>query len=72
MAEHFVTRFEHVEPTLRLAELHQALYDADTVFLPRTVVCLHGEEHAKKKRIFAGVFNRPFFRFLLRYPLMCP
>ena len=62
MAEHFITRFEHAEPTLRLPELHQALYDADTLFLPRTVVCLHGEEHRKKKRIFAGVFNRPFFR----------
>ena len=62
MAEHFITRFEHAEPTLRLPDLHQALYDADTLFLPKTVVCLHGQEHMKKKRIFAGVFNRPFFR----------
>ncbi len=62
MAEHFVTEYHDAEQTLRLPDLHQALYDADTVFLPRTVVCLHGEEHARKKRIFAGVFNRRFFK----------
>lgn len=62
MAEHFVNGYRDAEQTLRLPDLHQALYDADTVFLPKTVVCLHGEEHAKKKRIFAGVFNRRFFK----------
>lgn len=62
MAEHFVTTYRDAEQTLRLPDLHQALYDADTVFLPKTVVCLHGEEHAKKKRIFSGVFNRRFFK----------
>lgn len=48
MAEHFITRFEHAEPTLRLPELHQALYDADTLFLPRTVVCLHARNTRKR------------------------
>ena len=62
MTEHFVNAYRDAEQTLRLPDLHQALYDADTVFLPRTVVCLHGEEHQKKKRIFSGVFNRRFFR----------
>ncbi|RVT81768.1 cytochrome P450 [Rhodobacteraceae bacterium CCMM004] len=62
MAEHVVTRYRDAEQTLRLPDLHQALYDADTVFLPRTVVCLHGEDHTKKKRIFSSVFNRRFFR----------
>ena len=62
MGEHFVTRYPDGEATLRLPDLHQALYDADTVFLPRTVVCLHGEAHAAKKRVFAGVFNRRFYK----------
>jgi len=62
MVEHFVTGYRDAEQTLRLPDLHQALYDADTVFLPRSVVCLHGDEHAHKKRIFAGVFNRRFFK----------
>lgn len=62
MVEHFVTQYRAAEQTLRLPDLHQALYDADTVFLPRTVVCLHGEDHARKKRIFASVFNRRFFK----------
>ncbi|MCR9137372.1 MAG: cytochrome P450 [Alphaproteobacteria bacterium] len=62
MPEHFVIDYREAEETLRLPDLHQALYDADTVFLPRTVVCLHGEDHTKKKRIFAGVFNRRFFK----------
>lgn len=62
MTELFVTRYREAEQTLRLPDLHQALYDADTVFLPKTVVCLHGEAHAKKKRVFSGVFNRRFFK----------
>jgi len=62
MSEHFVTAYRDAEKTLRLPDLHQALYDADTVFLPRTVVCLHGEDHARKKRIFSGVFNRRFYK----------
>lgn len=62
MAEHFVTRYADAEATLRIPDLHQALYDADTLFLPRTVVCLHGKEHIEKKRLFMGVFNRTFFR----------
>lgn len=62
MAEYFVNDYRAAEQTLRLPDLHQALYDADTVFLPKTVVCLHGEAHARKKRVFAGVFNRRFFR----------
>ena len=62
MSEHFVTGYRYAEQTLRLPDLHQALYDADTVFLPKTVVCLHGEEHTKKKRIFSSVFNRRFYK----------
>lgn len=62
MTELFVNSYRDAEQTLRIPDLHQALYDADTVFLPRTVVCLHGEDHAAKKRIFSGVFNRRFFR----------
>lgn len=62
MAEHFVTKYADAEATLRIPDLHQALYDADTLFLPTTVVCLHGKEHIEKKRLFMGVFNRTFFR----------
>ena len=62
MSEHFVTGYRDAEKTLRVPDLHQALYDADTVFLPQTVVCLHGEAHSKKKRIFSGVFNRRFYK----------
>ncbi len=62
MSEHFVTRYADAEATLRIPDLHQALYDADTIFLPRTVVCLHGKDHIQKKRLFMGVFNRSFFR----------
>ena len=62
MTEHFITGYREAEQTLRLPGLHQALYDADTVFLHQTVVCLHGDAHAKKKRIFSGVFNRRFYK----------
>ncbi len=62
MSEHFVTRYADAEATLRIPDLHQALYDADPIFLPRTVVCLHGKDHIQKKRLFMGVFNRSFFR----------
>ena len=56
MSEHFVTGYRDAEKTLRVPDLHQALYDADTVFLPQTVVCLHGEAHSKKKTHFFGRF----------------
>ena len=62
MAEHFVTKYADAEATLRIPDLHQALYDADTLFLPTTVVCLHGKKHIDKKRLFMGAFNRTFFR----------
>src|SRR6056297_675302 len=62
MTELFVNTYRDAEQTLRIADLHQALYDADPVFLPRTVVCLHGDDHAVKKRLFSGVFNRRFFK----------
>lgn len=62
MAEHFVNQYDDAEATLRLPNLHQALYDADTLFLPKTVVCLHGQDHDQKKRIFTSVFNRRFFK----------
>ena len=62
MAEHFITGYADAESTLRIRDLHQALYDADTLFLPTTVVCLHGKDHIDKKRLFMGVFNRTFFR----------
>jgi cytochrome P450 len=62
MPEHFVTKNADAEATLRLADLHQALYDADTLFLSTMVACLLGKDHINKKRLFMGVFNRTFFR----------
>ncbi|MDO9525618.1 MAG: hypothetical protein Q7J57_08770, partial [Gemmobacter sp.] len=57
-----VTRFADVEPTLRIPDLMQALYDADPVFLPTTVVVLHGEAHKEKRRAVQSIFTREFFR----------
>ena len=62
MTDHRITGFRDAEAGLKINDLHQALYDADPVFLPRTVVCLHGQEHIKKKRTVMSVFTRKFFR----------
>ena len=62
MNDHRMTRYHEAEAGLRINDLHQALYDADPIFLPRTVVCLHGQEHLKKKRTVMSVFTRKFFR----------
>lgn len=59
---HDVNDFAQVEPTLRLPDLKQALYDGDPVFLPTTVVSLHGEEHKEKRRVVQSLFTREFFR----------
>ena len=62
MTDHRITGYHQAEAGLRINDLHQALYDADPIFLPRTVVCLHGQEHLKKKRTVMSVFTRKFFR----------
>lgn len=60
--QHHVTQFAQVEPALRLPDLKQALYDADPIFLPTTVVALHGDEHKEKRRVVQSLFTREFFR----------
>lgn len=62
MTDHRITGYRDSEAALKIRDLHQALYDADPIFLPRTVVCLHGDEHLKKKRTVMSVFTRRFFR----------
>ena len=59
--QHNVNAFVEVEPALRLPDLKQALYD-DPIFLPTTVVALHGEEHKEKRRVVLSLFTREFFR----------
>lgn len=59
---HPVNAFAHVEPTLRLPDLKQALYDGDPVFLTTAVVSLHGDEHKEKRRVVQSLFTREFFR----------
>lgn len=58
---HHVNEFAQAEPALRLPDLKQALYD-DPIFLPTTVVALHGEEHREKRRVVQSLFTREFFR----------
>ena len=62
MTDHRITDYHAAEAGLKIRDLHQALYDADPIFLPRTVVALHGDEHLKKKRAVMSVFTRKFFR----------
>ena len=60
--QHDVNEFAQVEPALRIPTLKQALYDADPIFLPTTVVALHGDEHKEKRRVVQSLFTREFFR----------
>ncbi|WP_185804969.1 cytochrome P450 [Pontivivens nitratireducens] len=59
---HSVNDYANLEPTLRVPDLKQALYDADPLFLTSTVVSLHGEEHKRKRRVVQSLFTREFFR----------
>lgn len=59
--QHHVNAFAQAEPALRLPDLKQALYE-DPIFLPTTVVGLHGEEHREKRRVVQSLFTREFFR----------
>jgi len=59
---HQINAYPQVEPTLRLPDLKQALYDGDPLFLPTTVVSLHGDEHKEKRRVVQSLFTREFFR----------
>ncbi|MGO4388695.1 cytochrome P450 [Microvirga sp. 2YAF29] len=60
--QHHVNEFAQVEPTLRITDLKQALYDADPIFLTTAVVSLHGDEHKEKRRVVQSLFTREFFR----------
>ncbi|MCB1388676.1 MAG: cytochrome P450 [Rhodobacteraceae bacterium] len=60
--QHRISDYPQVEPTLRLPDLKQALYDGDPLFLPTTVVSLHGDEHKEKRRVVQSLFTREFFR----------
>ena len=62
MTQHRVTAYQNAEATLKIPTLMQALYDADPIFLPQTVVCLHGDAHREKRKAVLSVFTRDFFR----------
>ncbi|RFU14242.1 cytochrome P450 [Rhodobacteraceae bacterium W635] len=59
---HTVNDYANLEPTLRVPDLKQALYEADPLFLTSAVVSLHGDEHKRKRSVVQSLFTREFFR----------
>ena len=63
MATHIVNTYKTAGETLRMPDLRQALYDAGAIFMEKTLVNLHGEEHRKRRNAEAKVLRRDYFRW---------
>ena len=49
MTEHIFTNYNDAANTLRIKDLKQSLYDDGEVIMDQVLVCLHGEEHKKRR-----------------------
>ncbi len=62
MKEFTFTKYEEAVKTLRNNDLMQALYDEGEVIMDKVLVCLHGEEHKKRRKLENKIFTRDTFK----------
>ena len=51
MTEHIFTNYSDAADALRIKDLKQSLYDDGEVIMDQVLVCLHGEEHKKRRKL---------------------
>ena len=51
MAEHIFTDYNDATQALRIKDLKQSLYDDGEVIMDKVLVCLHGDEHKKRRKL---------------------
>jgi len=58
MTEHIFTNYSDAADALRIKDLKQSLYDDGEVIMDQVLVCLHGEEHKKRRKLENKIFTR--------------
>ena len=62
MTEHIFTDYNDATQALRIKDLKQSLYDDGEVIMDKVLVCLHGEEHKKRRKLENKIFTRDVFQ----------
>ena len=62
MKEFNFTKYEEAIKIYRDNNLMQALYDEGEIIMDQVLVCLHGEEHKKRRKVENKIFSRETFR----------
>jgi cytochrome P450 len=62
MAEHIFTDYSDATQALRIKDLKQSLYDDGEVIMDKVLVCLHGDEHKKRRKLENKIFTRDVFQ----------
>ena len=63
MTEHIFNNYDDAVNTLRIKDLKQSLYDDGEVIMDQVLVCLHGEEHKKRRKLENKIFTREVFKY---------
>ncbi|MEC7735129.1 MAG: cytochrome P450 [Pseudomonadota bacterium] len=62
MKEFNFTKYDEAIKIYRDNNLMQALYDEGEIIMDQVLVCLHGEEHKKRRKVENKIFSRETFR----------
>jgi len=62
MKEFNFTKYEDAIKIYREKNLMQALYDEGEIIMDQVLVCLHGDEHKKRRKVENKIFSREIFR----------
>ena len=63
MTEHIFNNYDDAVSTLRIKDLKQSLYDDGEIIMDQVLVCLHGEEHKKRRKVENKIFTREVFKY---------
>ena len=63
MTEHIFNNYNDAVNALRIKDLKQSLYDDGEVIMDQVLVCLHGEEHKKRRKLENKIFTREVFKY---------
>ena len=63
MTEHIFNNYNDAVSTLRIKDLKQSLYDDGEIIMDQVLVCLHGEEHKKIRKLENKIFTREDFKY---------
>ena len=63
MVDHIFTDYNEATSALRIKDLKQSLYDDGEIIMDQVLVCLHGDEHKKRRKLENKIFTRDVFQY---------